>query len=150
MSVVLEADAVCVVCAARHPAKIEFMWGADSPWHGYRIGANIRWKPRRRDAAIPSLGVRLSELDPVWIHGSGVMSCGHAQDFLIEIRDNRIRGVRTLPPTPPKLLGFGWYGTPPRFFVCGHKGPGQTWPTPLDESDLGWLRAVAESTADGM
>lgn len=125
------------------------MWGEDSPWHGYRIGSNIRWKSRRRHAVVPEFGVRLSALDPVWLHGTGATPCQREQDFLIEIRDNRIRSVRTLPAAPPKLLGFGFYGTPPSFFVCGYKGPVRTWPAPLDEDDLRWLRAVAESTARG-
>lgn len=148
MSVVLDTEVLCGSCQAIHLATIEFMWGEDNPWHRYRIGAAIHWKSGWRDRFAPGLGVRLSEVDPVWVHGLGATPCQSVQDFLIELRGNRIRSVCTIPPVPPTLIGFGWYGVPRSFFHCGYNGPHRTWPVPLDASAQHWLETVSERTSE--
>ena len=59
------------------------------------------------------------------------MSCHGLQDFLIELRANRIRGVRALPPVPARLHGFGLFGAKKDAFFCTFRGPSRAWPSLL-------------------
>lgn len=140
MAVVLQAAVACGSCQAMQCCEIEFMWGEDSPWHRYQVGASVHWKSSWRRRQAPELGMGIAELDPLWIHGSGATPCHGPQDFLIEIRANRIRGVRALPQVPAKLQGFGLFGANKRAFYCAIQGPSLAWPLPVTEHDLQWLR----------
>lgn len=142
MAVVLKSDVACGRCGVMQPCEIEFLWGEDNAWHTYRIGASIQWKSSWRQRRAPELGRSIAELDPVWIHGSGATPCHGPQDFLIEIRANRIRGVQALPEIPTKLHGFGLFGVNKDAFYCTFQGPSRAWPLPVTEHDLQWLRGL--------
>lgn len=145
MAVLLQAQVDCAECRTTHPAEIEFMWGEDNAWHCYGMGDNIKWKSGWRKRVVPALGLRLVDMNPVWIHGVDAGPTADHKDYLITILGNRIRDVRALPAVPPRLYGFGLAGWQQDLFCCSARGPSLAWPEPLDACDEQWLRTTTRA-----